>query len=53
MRIELDRQLVTEALLKDFEAFGIKGHPNFFQAKSNKTTKKTTSSQKQMRHSSL
>jgi len=51
--VKLDKQLVTNALLKDYEASGIKGHPKFLQADSTKTTKKMASSQRQMRHSPL
>lgn len=51
--VNLDQQLVTDALLKDFEASGIKGHAKFLQADSVKNTKKAQSGQRQARHSSL
>jgi len=51
--VKLDPQIVTDALLKDFDASGIKGHAKFLKAEQNKNTKKTASSQRQMRHTAL
>lgn len=50
--VNLNSQLVTDALLKDFEISGIKGHAKFLQRESSRRDRKgSQSSQRQIRHS--
>lgn len=51
--VKLDPQVVSDALLEDFEASGIKGYPKFLQGEVNKNKKSSQSSQRQMRHTTL
>ena len=52
--VDLNREEVTEALLKDFDATGIKGHPKFLNnlEVTDNNIRKSQSSQRQMRHNS-
>lgn len=51
--LKFSRESVEKCLLKDYEASAIKGHPKFIQNNSRTDTKKTKSSQRQMRHNNL
>jgi len=48
--LEIETDIVSEALLKDFNTSGIKGQPKFIQVTPIKSLKKTQSSQRQIRH---